>query len=156
MKIRYSYKEYKDHPEATEISKMRGIGFTFYSIALGFGILISIALLITDFLENWYIGIPGIILCLAGFVYLVTQYDKVTERKIAKSINEKNRIEQEKIDEEYACLYIYRLDSYKSGHCGKCGKHSANLRECAVKDRYGEDAVYLCDSCIARYMRNKK
>ena len=37
MKIRYSYKEYKDHPEATEISKMRGIGFTFYSIGHSWG-----------------------------------------------------------------------------------------------------------------------
>ena len=91
IRFSYSYKEYKDYPEATEISKTRGILFTFYCIVLGFGVLSSIALLS---IETWYEGIIGLILCIAGFVYLVTRYETVTERKIACAIF-KRQLEKE-------------------------------------------------------------
>jgi len=86
MKISYSYKVYNGYPEATAISRIRGMLLPFYSITLGLGVLTSIALLLFDFIANWYIGIPGVILCIAGFVYLVTRYDTVTERKVACAI----------------------------------------------------------------------
>lgn len=156
MKIRYSYKEYIGCPEATEISKTRGILLTFYSIALGFGILISIFALIADFVGTWYIAIPVVILCGSGSWYLVTRYNTVTERKIAKAIAEKNRGEQRKIAEEYICLSILGLDSYKSGRCEKCFTPSGHLQECIVKDREGERFTFICNSCITRYKQNKR
>ena len=156
MKIRYSYTEYKDYPEATEISKLRGILFTFYSIALGFGFFNSIVLLTLDFIANWYIGIPGIILCLLGFWYLVTGYDEVTKRKIALAIERQNQQETEnELDEEYLCLYICRLENYKGGYCEKCSKNSRKLRECTVREKHGKNNVFICESCINKYMDNK-
>lgn len=156
MKIRYSYNEYKGHPEATEISKSRGIAFTFYCIALGWAVLFSIIALIADFVASWYIAIPVIILSGVGFWYLVTRYNTVTERKIAKAIADKNKEKQKKLAEEYICLYIYRLDNYKRGRCEKCGAPSEALRECLVKDRDGDGSTFLCNSCITKYLQNKR
>ena len=156
MKIRYSYNEYKGHPEATEISKSRGVAFAFYSIALGWGVLFSIIALIADFGSTWYVAIPVIALCIVGFIYLVTRYHQVTERKIAKAISEQRKITEKRISEKYICLYIYRLDNYKSGRCEKCASFSENLRECLVKDRDGEGSIFLCNSCIARYNQNRR
>ena len=129
MKIRYSYKEYSGHPEATEISKNRGCAFTFYCIALAFGILVSLATLIENFATSWYIAIPVIVLCIVGYAYLITRYNDVTERKVAKAIAEKNQIEQKKLVEKYICLSVFELDSYKSGRCEKCFASSSRLRE---------------------------
>ena len=156
MKIRYSYKEYHGHPEATEISKNRGCAFTFYCIALAWGILISLATLIENFSTSWYIAIPVIVLCMAGYAYLITRYNDVTERKIAKVIAEKNKIEQKKIAEKYICLSILALDSYKSGCCEKCLASSSHLRECIVQDQEGERFTFICNSCIAKYNKNKR
>ena len=156
MKIRYSYNEYKGYPEATEISKSRGIALTFYSIALGLAILFSIIALIADFVASWYIAIPVIVLSGLGFWYLVTRYNTVTERKVAKAIAEKNKEKQKKLAEKYACLYIYRLDNYKRGRCKKCGAASEILRECIVKDRDGDGIIFLCNACITKYMQNKR
>lgn len=94
IRISFSYKVYKGYPEATEISKIRGMLLTFYSIALGFGVLTSIALLTLDFIANWYIGIPGIIFSIIGFIYLVTRYNEVTERKVACAIYKHQLIEE--------------------------------------------------------------
>lgn len=91
IRISYSYKVYKDYPEATYISQTRGILLTFYSIALGFGVLASIALLS---IGNWFEGIVGLILCILGFIYLFTRYGTVTERKIACAIF-KRQLEKE-------------------------------------------------------------
>ena len=156
MKIRYSYKEYKGHPEATEISRFRGMAFTFYCIAIGFGVFFAVVAMIDDFSSTWYIAVPTILLCIAGFIYLTTYYDTVTERKIAKAIAEKNQIEQKKIAEYYICLEVFELDSYKSGRCEKCLSPSNRLRECIVKDRDGEGFIFICNSCITRYKQNKR
>ena len=156
MKIRYTYNKYKGYPEATEISKSRGRAFTFYSIALGWVILFSVIALIADFVASWYIAIPVIILSGLGFWYLITRYNTVTERKIAKAIAEKNKARQIKLEQEYECFYIYRLDNYKKGRCEKCGSLSEALRECMVKDRNGDGSIFLCNSCIAKYIQNKR
>ena len=155
MKIRFYYKEYKDYPEATKISKFRGILWTFYSIALSFTILFAIVSLIEDFSTSWYIAIPLLILCIITFGYLLSGYPAATERKIARVINGKNQATKKMIEEKYKCLYIYHLDTYKRGHCEKCGIVSEHLRECAVKDRDGDQVLYLCSSCITKYTQNK-
>lgn len=156
MKIRYTYKAYKGNPAATEISRSREKARSFYGLALGWLIIFCIIALVADFGATWYIAIPVLLLCIAGFAYLFTHYQTVTDRKIAKAIVEQNKIIQKKISEEYICLYIYRLDNYKRGRCEKCSSVSDNLRECLVKDRKGDGDVFLCNSCITRYMQNQR
>ena len=156
MKIRYSYTEYPNCPEATEISKIRGIAFTSYIIVLSLAVFFSIASLILDFGANWYIAIPIIIVCIVCYIYLLLGYETATQRQVAKAIEEKNQAIQKKIAEEYRCLYVFPLDSYKNGHCEKCHAFHENLRECIVKDKEGERFVFICNSCITRYNQNKR
>lgn len=155
MKIHYSYNEYKGYPAATEISKFRGQMHTFYSATLTLVIFCLFGLLIHDFESNWYIGIPGILLCIWGYVYLILFYNKVTERKIAKAIRETDEMERNSPDAEYICLCIMQFDDYKRGQCEKCSEHSEKLKKCYVGTRYERKMYYLCSSCIERYLKNE-
>lgn len=90
MKIRYQYCEYKNCPEATQISKSRA----FWGIILGglsfCGFLVSLILMFTS-PEDW---MEGIIVCLvfgALFAYMFIQYPKVTHRKIQEAIDRSSR-----------------------------------------------------------------
>lgn len=155
MKIRYSYNKYNGYPEATEISKFRGILLSIHYPAVTLVAFCLFALLIHDFESNWYIGIPGILFCGWGYVYLILFYNKITERKIAKAIERQDEMERNSPDAEYICLFIFRFDDYKKGQCEKCSEHSEKLRKCWVETRYERKVNYLCDSCIERYLKNQ-
>ena len=82
IKYQYTYTEYKDFPEATEISKSReGCVyplFMLFSLAL-------IASIIGLVLGEW-VAIFGLLISIAAFYYLFRIYPEITKRKIAKAI----------------------------------------------------------------------
>ena len=83
-KITYYYTEYKDCPEATEISRERERGKIF---SYFFCFLIFIFSLVSCFAASEKgMAIAGVIICPIWFFYLVKFYDVVTNQMISEAI----------------------------------------------------------------------
>lgn len=94
MKYSINYYEFKNCPEATEISKNRQTMQFYLLIACVACLFICLPLSFVDSADRW-IAICGIIISVLGFVYLFTHYNKVTKRKIEKALSKvKNEYEE--------------------------------------------------------------
>ena len=89
-KVYYQYNDYKDYPEATEISKSRS---RFSSMVLPFPFIGAIAGIIglinaiTTGSSDWWQFLLLLFLCLLLLFYMISIYPQNTERKIQKVIS---------------------------------------------------------------------
>ena len=90
MKVSYTYTEYKDCPEATEISKNREMTGYFLRQMCFCLLVVSVILAITSS-EDFVSSILGILLFGAPYIYMIKVYPKVTQKKIKKAIEESIR-----------------------------------------------------------------
>ena len=90
MKVSYTYTEYKDFPEATEISKRRELTGYFLR-QMCFCFLVVVVILAFSYPEDLVSSIPCILLSVASYVYMIKVYPKVTQKKIQKAIDESIR-----------------------------------------------------------------
>ncbi len=153
MAIRYTYKEYKDYPEATEISEFRERGKICLSAIALVLLIASIICLFLNFTETWpmiFVAIGSI----AFFVYFFTKYDEVTEKKINKAIDKRRKMLKDIADSKYSCKYIKVLDEKKVGKCLVCGLSDKDLTLCEVKNDIGKRRVFICSECQNKYNSN--
>lgn len=152
IRYEYTYTEYKDFPEATEISKTReGCVYPLF-------MLFSLALIasIIGLLLGELVAILGLIASAAAFYYLFRIYPKVTERKIAKAIKRRLEMLDEIKNSKYKCKYIKVLDSTKNGTCFICFLKNKSLKLCKVKNNIGTREIYICESCMKQYQDNSE
>ena len=152
-RIRYTYKVYKDFPEATEISESRERNYVFLGDIYLLTLIASIICLIVDFSETW----PMIFLAIASIAsvyYLINYYPDVTEKKINKAIEKRLHMLEEIKNSKYVCKYIKILDSTKTGKCQICFAYDESLTLCKVKNDIGTRKIYLCDNCMNQYKDN--
>ena len=88
IKYQYTYTEYKDFPEATEISKSREARV--YPLFMLCALLL-LGSIIGIVLGEW-VAIFGLLISVADFYYLFRIYPKVTERKIEKAIKKRIKL----------------------------------------------------------------
>ena len=160
MALHYRYTEYKDCPEATEISKSRERGFVCLSQLCGWGIIISVLLFFSSpmsFLD--YIGLFFLVaLFIGGLIYLVRYYPEVTEKKIkkaiARSIIEKARMQEHINTTKYDCTNISVSDKHSVGMCNVCYLRYVSTTLCEIKDLAHTRTTFICDSCISKFKSN--
>jgi hypothetical protein len=150
MAIRYTYNEYKDFPEATEISESRERGkICFSAIALVLLIASFISLFI-DFSGTWpmiFVAAGSIIF----FVHLFTKYDEITDRKINKAIDKRKKMLKDIAESKYSCKHIKVLDERKFGKCLICKQSDKDLTLCEIKNDIGTRKIFICDDCQSKF-----
>ena len=112
IKISYTYTEFKDCPEATEVSQSRAKSRTYQSIACGFLFLLSLLFCFEKSADQW-ISICGVIACPIWFVYLVFFYDRTTSKKIKKAIEmsiERQKSDTQRKAEQEKSVYVVGED----------------------------------------------
>lgn len=151
MKIYYNYTEYKDFPEATEISESRARNGTLLFMCCFLGLLMSF-LLLFSFPEDLISGILAILFFSASLIYLVKFYPKATERKIQKAIEDSIKLKEEIATSKYKCRYIKVLAEHTSGTCNVCYEKNRALTLCKIKNDIGTRKIYTCDCCIRKFV----
>ena len=150
MKIQYQYTEYKDFPEATEISNERARMATVFSMLLFSCLGLSLIFLLA-FEEDRIISALMLILSLAGLYYIRNHYPKATEKKIKKAIQKKMEMESEAKESKYKCKYIQLLDKCREGTCQSCYEKGRQIILCKIKNNIGTREIYVCNDCIQKY-----
>ena len=101
-KIMYSYKNYENCPEATEISFSRSRNQTYGTMFSGTIFFFStIFFFFTLFFqpENWWLPLCIMILSALWFWYFASPcYDAITQKKIAKAVEEHERKRKEALE----------------------------------------------------------
>lgn len=152
IKYQYTYTEYKDFPEATEISKSREARvYPLFMLCC-----LSLVGFIIALIAGEWSAIFGVIVSVAAFYYLFRIYPKVTERKIKKAIKERIELMEEIKNSKYKCKYIKVLNSEKCGTCLICYSKNKDLKLCKVKNDIGIREIYICESCKRQYEENSE
>ena len=151
-KYQYTYTEYKDFPEATEISKSREAAWHPLSTICVFGVIASAVGLVVG---GWEAIFP-LIISIYSTYYMFRIYPKVTERKIKKAIKERIELMKEIKNSKYKCKYIKVLNSEKCGTCFICYSKNKDLKLCKVKNDIGTREIYICESCKRQYEENSE
>ncbi len=158
MRIKYTYKEYKDFPEATEISKGREQRKVNLELLLPFEIIGTICIIATTVMSRHPLLILLSILMVLSIVhsvYALKHYDKRTEDKINKAINdtikEKIELKEYLADSKYHCKSILRKNEYRKGKCLICNNQCENLEKCKIKNVVGTREIFICNDCITKY-----
>lgn len=90
-KIPYSYTEFMNCPEATEISHSRERRKVYHHLWCELLFFMSILFCFVDSADRW-IAICGVIICPIWFIYLIKFYDKVTNKKIKQALEHSSAI----------------------------------------------------------------
>lgn len=150
--FRYTYSEYKDFPEATQISKTRAELLHFWTFVLFSCYLVSAGLIFAaDNLVDRFIGIFLLIFSICFSVYLFKYYDIVTEKKIRKAIEQQIQIERDATVGKYKCLSIKILNASFTGTCMMCNNPRAPLTLCKIKKDIGTRELHICEHCIRKF-----
>ena len=96
IKITYTYMNYKGYPELTEISKRRAKRASHLGTVLVPTFLLSLCALIGGTNKGTVGGIIGIVLSILLGLWLLTGYEKRTQRLIAKAYARYKENESEK------------------------------------------------------------
>lgn len=163
MRIRYRYKEYKDFPEATEISKERERRKANLEFLLPFEIIFTICMIVVAIIGMHPVSILLSIFLLLSTVYSVytlRHYDKRTEDKINKvisdTIKEKVELKEYLTNSKYQCKNIVHKKEFKNGKCLTCHNLCENLEKCRIKNNVGTREIFICKECIANFEANCK
>lgn len=152
MKIQYQYTEYKDFPEATEVSETRARMAVVFAMMLAPCVLLSLIFLFAfEGIWNRIFSAIFLLLSLGGFYYLRNYYPKVTEKKIQKAIQNKIEFENEIRSSKYKCKYIQLYDKFSTGTCQSCYEKNLSLTLCKIKSDVGTREIYICRNCIQKY-----
>lgn len=152
MTIFYEYVEYKNCPEATNISQRRSLsqkkqsGFAFLLFLMGllgtiFGDFSFLILLAISILWYWY---------------LFKIHPKVTERQIQEALNRQKLMNEKLVNTKliklnYSCYSIKETGDTIFGVCRHCRKENVFLVRCAIKNEIGTKYRYLCKECISNF-----
>ena len=90
-KIPYTYTEFKNCPEATEISHSRERGKVYHYLWCGLLFVLSILFCFIDSADRW-IAVCGVVLCPIWFIYLIKFYDNVTNKEIKQALERSNEM----------------------------------------------------------------
>ena len=153
MAIHYKYRVYEDYPKATAISESRERGFACLTVLFSLGAIASVICLFADFSEMWPM-IFVLIFFVLSLVYLCTYYQEVTERKIRKAIEEKDKLMEEIRNPSYACQSIKFVSSRNPGMCNMCLRKNVELAICEIKYRKGSNLMPICKDCISKFESN--
>ena len=88
-RIPYTYTEFQNCPQATEISRTREESKVRKSLLCGVLFALSLLFCFVDSADRW-IAICGVILCPIWFLYLMVFYDRATNKMIAEAIQNAN------------------------------------------------------------------
>ena len=155
MKIKYQYTEYKDFPEATEVSKDRARLAITLSILFCSCLAMSLIFLLT-LEEDRISSALMLVFSLAGLYYLRNYYQKATEKKIKKVIQQKLEMENEIKNSKYKCKYIHLSDKCSQGTCQSCYGKDQQITLCKIKNDIGTRDIYVCKSCIEKYQASSE
>lgn len=157
MKISYTYKEYANFPEATEISESRERTKRPKIIFLVIACFVMFNWLLGGMFETVFAYI-AVILCLcasiAALVYMFTKYDEVTEKKIKKAIIARMQMMNEVADSKYKCKSLKTLGEAGVGKCLICYKKDVVLAKYRIKNNVGTRDLAICGECITKLQEN--
>lgn len=152
IKLTYLYKEYKDCPEATEISRSRSSAKGYYGIFCIITFILSILFCSVDSADRW-IAICGVILCPVWFVYLLKFYDKKTDVMIKQALESKSKviIEEKPTEVNYINQYQQKNNGKKLKEANQCSRWYYELEclQCGHKHyaNYWEIETKRCPNC---------
>jgi len=152
IKLTYMYKEYKDSPEATEISRSRSSAKGYYGILCIITFILSILFCSSDSADRW-ISICGVILCPVWFIYLLKFYDKKTDVMIKQVLESKPKVvvEDKQIETNYINQYQQKNNGKKSKEVKQCRRWYYELEclQCGHKHyaNYWEIETKKCPNC---------
>ena len=89
QKITFYYTEFKNCPEATEISYSRERGKIYQYMFCVLIFIMSLLFVFCDSADRW-LAVCGVILCPVWFVYLMKYYDDTTNKMIKQAL-ERNK-----------------------------------------------------------------
>lgn len=153
MKIQYSYKVYKDFPEATEISESRERSSVILTMMFGMMLVASIVLALTvcKTVSEWIEAILAILI--SGFLlwYMLYRYPKRTERLIQESIRNQINLKENWEEIKFRCkaITMFEGDS-KEGVCFTCYQKNT-LTRCKVKQDAGTRDIFICRECMEKF-----
>lgn len=153
MKIQYSYKVYKDFPEATEISESRERSGTMLSILFGSWFVVSLVLAFTvcETASDWIEAILSILVSGLLIWYMRYRYPKRTEQLIQESIRNQIDLKENWEEIKFRCKAItLREGDCKEGTCFTCYQKNT-LTRCKVKQDAGKRDIYICQACMDKF-----
>ena len=93
-RIPYTYTEFQNCPQATEISRSREEGKLRQSLWSGILFVFCLIFCFVDSGDRW-IAICGAIICPLWFLYLMFFYDRTTNKMIAEAIENSKKAEEQ-------------------------------------------------------------
>lgn len=158
MRFEYEYKVYEDYYPATEISKSREKNKILYYITWGwialFAIVAFFALLFGQ--SNISSRITGIIVSVVVIAvtafhwwYMITRYDKRTEKKINDSITKYISGNRKFIESDKKIDSMGISDEIITKMCMGCGVVGRTQR-CVMRKNGHKITLPLCEKCISR------
>ena len=156
MRVKYTYSEFKDYPEATEISKEREAKKTV--IPRYIGALLVIAIVFLCFFGKLSIdAIIGLVLAIIFMVllllYYIFAYDKVTQKKISKAIAKRDIMNKEIKESKFVVKSIKYLCEVNNLKCMICFKNTSNSKY-RIKNDIGTRDIPICDECFEKFKTN--
>ena len=92
-RIPYTYTEFLNCPQATEISRTRGERKVRQTLFCGALFVLCLLFCFVDSADRW-MAICGVIVCPLWFLYLIFIYDRKTNNMIAEAIADSQIIEE--------------------------------------------------------------
>ena len=158
-KFHYTYTDYKDFPEATEISESRSRNF-FYLFALNILLLLIFILIFFEESETMMSAENLIIFAalVMSLLHLIFGYSKVTDKKIKKAIDKAKQdrfdLEYEIATGKYLCKSIKVSDITRVDSCLVCYKKNIPVTRSKIKNSVGTRDIFVCNECIQQFKNN--
>ena len=158
MRFKYEYKVYEDYYAATEISESRERNKILHTIAWGwiaiFSVVAFFALLFSK--SDFSSRIAGIIAAVIAMAfsafhwwYMITRYDKTTEKKINDAITKYISGNKKFIESDKKIDSLGISDEVITKLCMGCGVVSRTQR-CVVRKSGHQIILPLCEKCIGK------
>lgn len=118
IKIRYSYKEFQNCPQATEVSHSREKSKLYQSLCCTSLFLICLLFCFVDSADRWF-AICGVIACILWFIYLIVFYGRKTNKLIEEAIEidiERQKSNAQRKMEHKKSVYVVGKDISAGKH----------------------------------------
>lgn len=152
MKLYYTYSEFKDCPEATEVSKNRAFLGTILTMASFINLFLSIIFLFAFVSEDWTVILYAVV-SIVPVIYMLKYYPIVTDRKIRKAIVDSHNLKSSIAASKYNCQRISLSNQHATGSCRVCLENNKPLILCTIENDIGTQDIYICDSCISKFTK---
>lgn len=155
-KIPYKYTEYKDYPEATEISESRERLKIVYPILIPLVVIFALPSLLLYASKSLF-GVLLLLCFIANIVlviiYRIKYYDKVTEKRIIKAINKWSTMDKEIKESKFIVNNIKYLCDVNNAKCMICYKNTCSSKY-RIKNNIGTRDIPICNECLENFKSN--